>query len=439
VCARVSAEGVSGWLGCFLTVVLLTAACGGGETDGTVDSVPSEASPSDTGTLSTVALTRESLSSTVVSVARAITDRHGPTDGLGALVSAFDVGYDVDQIASAALIGALDLDGTIRIDGSAVAPTGPVAGIIAVRAEDGSDEGAQAPSTPLPTAQSGTVVLVAYAQEPGLYDRADLLFDLLDGARALAPPLFEAPPVESGFDVFESDETAVAALIMALASSGYSIRQITEALTLQAALGLGTIGESDRSLLGACPALFDTSTGELVVPDRPRGTAFCAEPVTNHFAPISPAPDPGQPEPTESVLLGSFGEYPFLVDFEGRPLSSILENELRVDLSGEVPVVGGIFRYLAPTDNYAESAEVFCEFEGILELRPVPLTDAVLDGETWTGTVELVGSQADGTCPAGEIEVGGLEGTGTLSLTISESGMTGVLDLGDGFTWEIFS
>jgi len=438
VCARVSAERVSGWLACFLTVVLLAAACGGGEADGGVDSVPGEASPSDTGTLSTVALTRESLSSTVVSVARAITDRHGPTDGLGALVSAFDVGYDVDQIASAALIRALDLDGTIRIDGSAVTPTGLVAGIIAVRDEDGS-EGAQAPSTPLPTAQSGTVVLAAYAQEPGLYDRADLLFDLLDGARALAPPLFEAPPVESGFDVFESDETVVTALIMALASSGYSIRQITEALTLQTTLGLGTIGESDRSLLGACPGLFDPSTGELVVPDRPRGTAFCAEPVTSYFAPASPAPYSAQPETTDSVLLGSFGEYPILLDFEGRPLSSILENELRVDLSGDVPVVGGIFRYLSPTDRYAESPDVFCEFEGIVVLRPVPLTDAVLDGETWTGTVELVSSQADGTCPAGDIDAADHEVTSTLSLTISESGMTGVLDLGNGFTWEIFS
>ena len=229
--------------------------------------------------------------------ARALAAAHGAEGGFAAEMLAFERGYDVVQIMDAALANRLDVNGHITIDGSLLSPTGSRAGVMSLPENDDTDgDGASG------AAATAELTLVGF-QSSGQVERARLYESLVFGAERLAPDLFAEA---RNFDITTADPAVAAALILALAESGYSPAQITDALTQQTVLGLDTIGQESgiAGVEGSCAALYDEGSGTLLAPVGYTGLD-CGQVVNS----LSTAPDPPTPDPLVPTTVPAVPEF----------------------------------------------------------------------------------------------------------------------------------
>lgn len=299
-----------------VSVVLVLAACGGGDDEsgspGDDSTDVSTATAGDGTPTSTPEFRASDVADRYWAAARALEAAHGAEGGFAALMLAFERGYDGEQITGAATAGQIDGDGRIVVDGASLAPSGARAGIVSLPEDDEEGEGA--------SAALSLTVMVAFgpARRGSQVDRADLFAELVIDAEALAQDVFGD---SENFDITTAKPTVASALILALAASGYSAEQITDALTQQSILGLETVGETS-ALTGSCPALRHEDTGALQQPTVPVDTG-CRQIVEALARPDEPAAE--QEPATEPDEPTSPPEEPEFATYSGEATATAMD------------------------------------------------------------------------------------------------------------------
>lgn len=374
-----------GWRAVVAAALLMAAACGssGAATSGaglSTAAASTEAEPAvenDVGgdmeggaVAGASGVSSRSISSDTWDAARALADAHGVDGGLAATVYALERGYSAGQLVTGALGGAVDADGVIAGDGAPLAPEGAREGVVEVPDDIGADEGAASSG---PT--GGLEVVLAVAQT-GQLDRAELFADLVIGAQGLAPQVFMDA---ENFDIFTAEPTVASALIQQLAASGYSLQQITDALTEQTVFGSATIGqESPGALPGPCPALYDDE-GRLLGPARPvvSDCAFALDALTVDADASGEDRESEEDAATESVVDAS----PTTARYVGTVEDPALSSDDAISFSGD------------RTGGY-ESAS----FEALVDADTVQLTVTYTYYVDLRGGIENPGPSGDQFC-----------------------------------------
>ncbi len=350
----------------------------------------------------------------------------GDDDATDALILALDAGYSTGQVLAGVESATLSGDGSIDGESPAGPPLGAVASSDAQEGEEslGGNElvlvvFAQSTKTPIErmrerAQEDGTKYEVPATSALGYTGTRQIMQMFADGLSA--DQIFEAL-------LFGVDE--VAHVRPANSCSDFEPDASCGDTCATYRIGLEVIYPPP------CEEIMGF-TGSIVADDVNSSLDELVDDPTSE-------PDEG-PDPGSAAAEGEDGEsgsvysatFVDLVSLGEDQVTSVLQNEMTVDLSGEVPVLQGVYRFQIGPDNFGNSADEVCEIEIVNEISG-ELTSAVQEGSQWTGTVSFVSGAFDGTCSAGSQanEMGSQEAA-EISFEVSGDVLTGRIFDGSG-------